>query len=47
MNPVSCMPDWYIEVTNGLKQKHKQVSSEKRIIINYLKDQIRQIEEGL
>ncbi|MFA5406807.1 MAG: hypothetical protein WC307_05625 [Candidatus Nanoarchaeia archaeon] len=39
------LPEWYIEITKGLKQKNKKLSPEKKVIINFLKEQIRLLEE--
>ena len=44
MDPISCMPDWYQEITKELKIKLKKLSSEKKAIIDYLKEQIRFLE---
>jgi len=46
MNPVSCMPEWYQEITKEIKTQPKKLSSEKKAIINYLKEQIRQLEDS-
>jgi hypothetical protein len=38
------MPDWYQEITKEIKTKPKKLSPEKKAIINYLKEQIRILE---
>ena len=41
---MSDLPEWYTEIMNELKNGKKSVSPEKRIIIDFLKQKIRELE---
>jgi len=39
------LPEWYKEITKGIKES-KPLSQEKKAIINYLKERINELEKG-
>lgn len=39
------LPEWYQDITKELKSKPKKLSPDKKLIINYLKEQIRLLEK--
>ena len=40
------MPEWYKEITNELKNGKKEVSPEKQIIIDYLRQKLKELESS-
>ena len=46
MDALENMPEWYKEVMSVLKSGKKCVSPEKRIIIDFLKTKIKELEEN-
>lgn len=43
---MSDLPEWYTEIMSELKNGKKEVSPEKRIIIDFLKQKIKELEDN-
>jgi len=44
MNVEPDMPEWFKELVKSVNDKNRKISPEKQIIIDYLKDRVRELE---